>query len=481
MSLYRLVKELAKLPTETEWVELKQNNAGHEDIGEYISALGNSATYHEKNSAYLIWGVHDDTHEIIGTSFDYRSYKVGNEELENWLRHMLSDNADFEFQTVDVDGKRVVILIIQKALSRPIMFQKTAYIRVGSYKKSLKTHPAMETRLWNRIHNSQYETLLAKQDLKEEDVIRYLDYTAYFDMIKTPLPTDIGQILHYLAEEQIVIKQDNGLFSITNVGAIMFAKRLSDFSNISRKSIRIIQYMGNGRIETIREHVEPKGYATGFEGLITYISGLLPMREGVTSGMRKSYSTYPILAVRELVANALIHQDLSMTGVGPMIEIFDNRIEITNPGTPLVDVWRIIDNPPRSRNEILSSLMRRVGICEERGSGWDKVVYQCEQFQLPAPKIEPFDEFTRVTLYSHTPYPELTRDERLWACYLHACLKQVSNEQMNNTSLRERFGLPDSKASTISRLIKEALDNNMIKPFDPETAPRYMKYVPAWA
>jgi predicted HTH transcriptional regulator len=125
--------------------------------------------------------------------------------------------------------------------------------------------------------------------------------------------------------------------------------------------------------------------------------------------------------------------------------------------------------------------MRRVGICEERGSGWDKVVYQCEQFQLPAPKIEPFDEFTRVTLYSHTPYPELTRDERLWACYLHACLKQVSNEQMNNTSLRERFGLPDSKASTISRLIKEALDNNLIKPFDPETAPRYMKYVPAWA
>lgn len=481
MSLYCLVKELAKLPTETEWVEFKQNNAGHEDIGEYISALGNSATYHEKNSAYLIWGVHDDTHEIIGTSFDYRTYKVGNEELENWLRHMLSDNADFEFQMVDVDGKRVVILIIQKALSRPIMFKKTAYIRVGSYKKSLKTYPAMETRLWNRIHNSQYETLLAKQDLKDEDVIRYLDYTAYFDMIKTPLTTDIRQILHYLAEEQIVIKQDNGLFSITNVGAIMFAKRLSDFSNISRKSIRVIQYKGNGRIETVREHVEPKGYATGFEGLITYISGLLPMKEVVTSGMRKSYSTYPILAIRELVANALIHQDLSMTGVGPMIEIFDNRIEITNPGTPLVDVWRIIDNPPRSRNEILSSLMRRVGICEERGSGWDKVVYQCEQFQLPAPKIEPFDEFTRVTLYSHTPYPELTRDERLWACYLHACLKQVSNEQMNNTSLRERFGLPDSKASTISRLIREALDNNLIKPFDPETAPRYMKYIPVWA
>ena len=481
MSLYRLVLELAKLPTETEWVEFKQNNAGHEDIGEYISALGNSAAYHDKNSAYLIWGVHDDTHEIIGTSFDYRSYKVGNEELENWLRHMLSDNADFEFQTVDADGKRVVILIIQKAISRPIMFKKTAYIRVGSYKKPLKSHPAIETRLWNMIHNSHYEQLLAKQDLKNEDVIRYLDYTTYFDMIKTPLPTDSEQILHYLIEEQIVIKQDNGLFSITNVGAIMFAKRLSDFSTISRKSIRVIQYKGNNRIETVREYVEPKGYASGFEGLITYMSGLLPMGEVVKSGVRKSVFSYPMPAIRELVVNALVHQDLSITGAGPTIEIFDSRIEITNPGTPLVDVRRIIDNPPRSRNEILSSLMRRIGICEERGSGWDKVVFLCEMSQLPAPKIETYNDFTKVMMYSHTPYKKMTHDEKLWACYLHACLKQVSNEQMNNASLRERFGLPASKNSTISRLIKDALDNNLIKPFDPETAPRYMKYVPAWA
>ena len=112
MSLNRLVLKLAELPTETEWVEFKQNNADPDDIGKYISALGNSAAYHDKNSAYLIWGVSDDNHEIIGTSFNYRTYKVGNEELESWLRHMLSENADFEFQSVDADGKHVVILII---------------------------------------------------------------------------------------------------------------------------------------------------------------------------------------------------------------------------------------------------------------------------------------------------------------------------------------------------------------------------------
>jgi hypothetical protein len=97
---------------------------------------------------------------------------------------------------------------------------------------------------------------------------------------------------------------------------------------------------------------------------------------------------FPELAVRELVANALIHQDLFVTGAGPMVEIFDDRIEITNPGEPLVDTQRFVDTPLKSRNEGLASLMRRFRICEERGSGIDKVVQQVELFQLPAPLFE---------------------------------------------------------------------------------------------
>jgi ATP-dependent DNA helicase RecG len=94
---------------------------------------------------------------------------------------------------------------------------------------------------------------------------------------------------------------------------------------------------------------------------------------------------YPEIAVRELIANALIHQNFSVTGVGPMIEIFANRMEITNPGIPLVQTDRFLDSPPRSRNETLASIMRRIGICEERGSGVDKIIFETELYQLPAP------------------------------------------------------------------------------------------------
>ena len=190
---------------------------------------------------------------------------------------------------------------------------------------------------------------------------------------------------------------------------------------------------------------------------------------------------FPPLAVRELVANALIHQDFSVTGTSPMVEIFEDRVEITNPGEPLVETARFLDSPPTSRNETLASLMRRLGICEERGSGIDKVVAQVELFQLPAPLFEVPPGFTRVVLFAHRPLSEMDRNDRARACYLHACLKYVQRDYLTNTSLRERFGIEERNKATASRYIKEAVEAGVIAPFDPNAGKRWMKYVPAWA
>lgn len=163
------------------------------------------------------------------------------------------------------------------------------------------------------------------------------------------------------------------------------------------------------------------------------------------------------------------------------MEIFESRIEITNPGVPLVDINRIIDNPPKSRNEKLAALMRRLRMCEELGTGWDKIAISCELQQLPAPKITLYEESTRVTLFAEISFTNIPAEDKLWACYLHACIKQVEGEQLTNSSLRERFGLKDTSSGSISRLIKEAVSMKLIKPLDPSTAPRYMKYIPFWA
>ncbi len=233
--------------------------------------------------------------------------------------------------------------------------------------------------------------------------------------------------------------------------------------------------------ETLREQEGAKGYASGFEGLIGFINGLLPSNEVIGQALRKTVPMFPELAVRELIANALIHQDFFVTGAGPMVEIFDDRIEITNPGEPLVDTERFVDTPPRSRNETLASLMRRFRICEERGSGIDKVVSQVEMFQLPAPLFEVPEGFTRTVLFAHRPFSEMDQADRVRACYLHACLKYVLRDLLTNTSLRKRFGIKAQNRSMVSRVIRDALQARVIAPQDPTAAPKMMKYVPWWA
>lgn len=480
-NLDKLVVELCKLPNETQWVEFKHNNYLPEMIGQDISALANSATLHEKSCAYMLWGVDDTSHEIVGTEFNMQTVKKGQQELENWLRSLLSKNADFEFHSVKVEDKNVGVLIIHRAVNQTVMFQKVDYIRVGSYTKKLSEYPALQAQLWDRLRTSKFEERIAKHDLDLVTALGMLEYSTYFDLVKMPQPTNAEGICYYLEEEHVLEKQDNGLYAITNLGAILFAKRLSDFPRLSRKAVRVVQYKGSNRLNMLKEYDGTKGYAVGFEGLLGFIDALLPTAEVINGALREKKTAYPSLAIREAVGNALIHQDFSIPGTGPVVEIFDGRIEITNPGTPMVDIKRIVDNPPKSRNEKLAELMRRLRICEELGTGWDKIVISCELQMLPAPRIDLYEENTKVTLYAEMPFSSLSAEDKLWACYLHACVKQVENEQLTNTSLRERFGLKSSSSGSVSRLIKEAVNMKLIKPLDPETAPRYMRYIPYWA
>jgi len=190
---------------------------------------------------------------------------------------------------------------------------------------------------------------------------------------------------------------------------------------------------------------------------------------------------YPELAIRELVANAIIHQDFTLTGTGPMIELFDKRMEITNPGVPLVETQRFLDSPPRSRNEALASFMRRINICEERGSGVDKVVGQVEAYQLPAPIFEQTEQHTRVVLFTYKNFKDMESEDRIRACYQHCCLKYVNREPMNNTSIRERFSIEEGNSAMASRVIKQTVEAQLIRLHDANANRKAYRYVPYWA
>lgn len=479
--LVRLVDNLRSNPAETEWFEFKSNHLSPQHIGECLSALANSACLVERPYGYLVFGIDDATHEVVETRFDPYTLKgEGNQEMLLWLSQFLGPGAGLEHHFVNHPAGRVFIFQVEAATSRPICFKGKAFIRIGSSTTELRHYPEKERLLWCIFDRKPFEVGIAAEHQSGTNVLRLLDYPAYFELLDLPIPETRDSILSSLAADKLIAPCEAGEWNIANSGAILFSRNLSDFPRLRRKALRIIQYSGAGRTETVREQEVLKGYAASFEELVGYITRLVPVNEVIGQALRRTVPMFPPLAVRELVANALIHQDFSTTGTGPMVEIFNNRIEITNPGEPLVDTLRFLDNPPQSRNEALAALMRRFGICEEEGGGIDKVVFQVELAQLPAPLFEVPPGFTRATLFAHRPFNSMDKDDRVRACYLHACLKRVTSDYLTNSSLRARLGIEQQNSAAVSRCIREAVDAGLVKPFDEKASRRLMKYLPFW-
>ena len=240
--LLGILAELRGLPRETEWVEFKHNNAEPDEVGQYLSALANAAALTGKVNAWMAWGVSDGTHEIIGTTFNPASTKVGNEELENWLLRQLAPKINFRFHVFRANEKPVVLLEIGAAFRHPVQFKGTEFIRVGSYKKKLKDFPEKERELWRVLDQTPFEKEIAAENLTAEEVLRRIDYPAYFDLLSLPLPEGRNGILSALKADALIIAGHGGKWNITNLGAVLFAKRLADFHSLTRKAVRVVLY-----------------------------------------------------------------------------------------------------------------------------------------------------------------------------------------------------------------------------------------------
>lgn len=476
-----MVNQLIDRPTETEWIEFKENLRDPAVIGERISGLANAAALHQRPRGYLIWGIRDQSHDIVGTTFQPHATKAkGNEDLIPWLQRALDPDPEMTLHTGDIDGHHILILEIQAASHVPVKFSGEEYIRVGTYTKKLRENTTLNRQLWRVLDSTPYEVQLASAPMDTSSVMEALDYESYYSLQGSQVPST-GDVLENLLGDKLIQEEATGKFSVTNLGALLFANDLRQFPYIERKAPRVIKYQGLTKAVAEREVEGQKGYASGFKGLVGFVNNLLPRAERIDEALRDEVHAYPQMAVRELIANALAHQDLSMTGSGPLIEIYDNRLEITNPGEPLVSPQMFINAPPRSRNEKLATMLRRCKICEERGSGWDRIGFAIEYNQLPAPDVRVIANHTAVTVYGPKSVRDMTPEERLRAVYLHACLRMVSGEQLTNKSLRERFRMSEAYTSTVSTYIREALEARLIVPDDPNASRRHMRYVPSWA
>ena len=472
--LKKLIKDLLS-EGETEVIEFKENNFQKEEIGKKISALSNSANLLDSKNAYLIFGISDDA-KIVGTKFLPKKEKIGNEFLESWLNGMLSPKIDFKIFEIQIDEKEVVVFQIPPATIQPVRFQNIAYVRIASTTRKLSDFPEKERKIWQNIDKKSFGKGIAMENLTVSEILELLDYSKFFSLTKQELPTETIKFVEKMAEHHLVKKNFENSFDITNLGGILFAKDLSKLQTLKRKLVRVVIYKGDTRVDILKNQDGNFGYAVAFENLMDFINDKLPSNEEITRTFREEKKMYPEIAIREFVANALIHQDFTVSGAGPLVEIFDSRIEITNTGIPLIDTERFIDHAPISRNEDLASFMRQIGICEELGSGIDRALIEISLYQLPAPKFETHDNFTKITMFAYKKPGNMTSEEKIRACYQHTVLKLIEGKRMTNESLRERFGIEKQNYSTASRIISETIKAGKIKKNE-----KLKEYIPFWA
>lgn len=314
--------------------------------------------------------------------------------------------------------------------------------------------------------------------------MKRLNVEPILKMLERPLPTSDAETMIWMAGENFVDRVPSGGGYVTNLGAVAAASKLEDFPDLSRKAVRIVVYDGPNKTMTKREKEGTKGYAISFQGIMSNVMSLLPQSEVIQQALRQTRTVYPEIALREIIANALIHQDFSISGAGPLIEIFDDRVEVSNPGglLPSKRLDRLIGTQPESRNEMLARAFRRYKICEERGSGLLKAGVEVELYGLPPIRFDAGPNHFKVTLFTPRTFAKMSPRERLDACYQHAVLKHFSGAVMTNTTLRERLKMPEKQRSMVSLLIQEAMDHQLIKPADPENkSKKFAGYVPIWA
>lgn len=199
-----LLHELCQLPNETDWVEFKHNNAEPNAIGEYISALANSAALKGKTNAYLVWGVADESHEVVGTTFRPAETKKGGELLENWLAHSLNPRIHCTFIEFDVDDKHIVMIEIPRAAHQPVQFMGIEHIRIGSCMQKLKNYPKKSRALWHVFDVTPFEQLVTTKRLDATEVLKLLNYPAYFKLLNLPLPESRDGILQQLSDDHMI-------------------------------------------------------------------------------------------------------------------------------------------------------------------------------------------------------------------------------------------------------------------------------------
>lgn len=351
--MIKTVGDLIALPNEEEWFEFKENWYDPAGVGEYISSLSNTAAMLGKDQAYLVWGVTNDTHEIVGTTLNYHR-DVKNEPLEHYLARQIVPDIAFEFHEIQLDGKRVVVLAIPAANQVPTAFNGNRYFRIGSSKVNLNKYPERESKLFDILRNG-FPTIEGMEADDQELTFRKL--FLYYE--------GRGISLNPVTfEKNLGLRTKDGKYNL-------MAQLLSDNSRIP---IRVSLFNGSDKASTLYSVREFGNdcLLVSLDKVLDYgdVLNVPQADERYRFSERKEIMLFDKEAFHEALVNAFVH-NLWIDGNAPMITVYSDRIEILSRGTipPKQTKEGFFKGESIPVNQKLSDIFLQLHISERSGRG----------------------------------------------------------------------------------------------------------------
>lgn len=441
-------------------------------LAQHISAFAN-----QTGGGTFAFGVNNDA-SLFTPSREQAEDIVS--RLGSIARNNLHIPIKLEHTSVEYEGEGILFVHVPEQVDKPI------YLRGGTiydsyYRSAGQTHRMSRQQVHDMIAAKEgvsFEDRAASSGLSADHILTMLVFGEFYKLIGKPIPIGAENIAEGMANYAFCKKSETG-WTITNLGAALFARDLRNFPSLEFRYVVVRQYKGANNRDISAETFFYEGYAISLEKIVKYVMSLLEKTEDILHPKRENRYPYPEVSIRELVANMVLHQSFEVHGIALSVEIFTNRIVITNPGTPLIDTNRFIDLPPKSRNDKMAQAMFLFNLCEKRGSGMDRAVEGVEAMRLPAITIEKGEDFTRARLFPLKKYTEMTKTEKILACYQHACLLFEDGKVLTNQSLRERLSIGKNNAAVASRIIADTITAGFIKPQEEQSiSTKFRGYVP---
>lgn len=465
---HELAQYLA-MPKETRGVEFKaaRSHFDMEKVLDYCTAIANCG------GGTLILGVTDlPPREACGTA------AVGKPHDTELLIHQKL-GLDVTIREHTHAGKRVVVLAIPSRMPAVPVNHNGRYLT----RKGESLVPMEATELASILNEKRTPTIesVSMEAVSESDLDRYIDTVAFFELSGSEAMPDAARRASVYVANRFLVQESSGLYGITTMGALLFARDLRKFPNVVHRRLRFIKYRGMNKVDASLDRDYWRGYALEFDDFLADIRREVPMIEDIGKSRRSNTPLYLDVTIRELVANAMSHQDFDAQSGQIRVELFENRLEVTNPGTPTMDVKEFVrmSNP---RNVDLSAKMREMNMCENRGSGIQRLLSENEIHRRADPEFQVVSSLTKARITGKQNFTSLTLEERAWAVFMHASFKYECGTHMTNATFRERYGLTKARTALVTNAISAAIEYGMIRLYDESSqSRRYAKYVPFWA